>query len=397
MRTNFGWSGKRSFGIVLGLAWACIFGVSPAKAQSAAVTQSVKPTWRLLTLEEGRLVVSAAWAFKQPAPGTQDCSHLIHAVYKNAGFEYPYDSSFELYEGNENFARVKSPHAGDLIVWPGHVGIVVDPVLHSFYSLVRTGLQEQDYEAPYWKSRGVPRFYRYKMQKGTVQSAAKVATDSPQLKNVRSQDGADPALEDPSSYDTKDNSALKRAPKTTSHGAELIYGPSIPSELADKSAAFQIPSSTIVAPGDKPPTREEISEGISELSDAAGNVLRTDDPLKGQLPVVIVEQFKVERVEIKRDRGWARLEIDSKVSISGGTVQLKPRREEVRWELRRTEAGWESVAPVDRTYVAHDVAVKNLSAQLARLTASGHTGAHQEKARRQESVLANMLSALLSK
>jgi hypothetical protein len=143
------------------------------------------------------------------------------------------------------------------------------------------------------------------------------------------------------------------------------------------------------------PTRAEVAESISELSDAAGRALRTDDPLKAQRPVVIVERFNVERVQINRDRGWASLEIDSNVSMSDGTTQLKPRREKVRWELRHSASGWEALAPPDRTYVPHDVAVKNLAAQLARLSESDKAAEHQEPILRRESRLASVLSVLL--
>jgi hypothetical protein len=131
------------------------------------------------------------------------------------------------------------------------------------------------------------------------------------------------------------------------------------------------------------------------LSDAAGNLLRKDDPFKTRSPVVIVEQFSVVRVEIKRDHGWARLQVESKVSIDGGTIQRKPRRENVRWELRRVPAGWEVVIPQDRTYVPHDVAVKDLAAQLARLTQSEGATAYRATVVQQESHIANLLSALL--
>jgi len=167
------------------------------------------------------------------------------------------------------------------------------------------------------------------------------------------------------------------------------------SESVGASATLQIPSSIVVAPGGKPPTREEVAQGISELGDAAGNVLRTDNPLRAQLPVVIVEHFEVRRLDINRDHGWARLEIDSKASISGGTTQLKARREKIRWELRRTDSGWEVVAPSDRTYVPQDVAVKNLAAQLAQLTKRVPIAARKEEVLRQESQLANLLNTLL--
>ena len=110
---------------------------------------------------------------------------------------------------------------------------------------------------------------------------------------------------------------------------------------------------------------------------------------------MIVEQFTVERVDIKRGHGWARVMVNSKVSINNGTTQMDPRKEEVRWELRRTDSGWEALAPPEKTYIASDVVVKNLAAQLARLTDSDHATAYEESVRQQESSLANLLGVLL--
>ena len=63
--------------------------------------------------------------------------------------------------------------------------------------------------------------------------------------------------------------------------------------------------------------------------------------------------------------------------------------------LRRLPSGWEVVAPPDRTYVPHDVAVKGLAAQLAHLTQSNAASAHEVNTLRLESHLANLLGALL--
>jgi len=90
-----------------------------------------------------------------------DCSHLVHAVYDHAGFPYNYAPSKDIYAGIDGFERVKQPETGDLIVWPGHVGIVVKPSAHIFFSFMSSGPGTDDYEAPYWKHRGKPRFYRY--------------------------------------------------------------------------------------------------------------------------------------------------------------------------------------------------------------------------------------------
>jgi hypothetical protein len=393
VNVKFGSNQARRFTVAAGLICVGLLGGLPGEAQ---VTTSVHaPGWhrtsRLLNTREGRSITAAAREQNELANGMQDCSHSVQQIYLRAGFEYPYASSFEIYAGDENFQRVRFPRAGDLIVWPGHLGIVVDPVEHSFYSLVSTGWEAQDYEAPYWKSRGKPRFYRYRI--GDTNILTGVATrKAGQVSNVAKQPGAIAVAAEPSA---RESSASTRPPKTVSERTPMIYGPSAPLASADATTAWRTPPSIIISGGNKSPTRNEVAEGISALSNAAGKVLRTDDPLKLSLPVLIVERFSVERIEIKRDRGWAHLEIDCKVSISDGEVHLNWRREKILWELRRTEWGWEAVAPSDRTYVPRDVAVKNLATQLAHLTGSDGAATHQEVVLRQESQLANLLSALL--
>jgi hypothetical protein len=391
VKVNFDSAKKQGLALALGLAF-CIVSVSSLSAQAVASGQGPVPTSRLLTAKEGRTIVNTARELGRPTDGIVDCSHLIHEIYQNAGFDYPYQSSFELYAGAEKFVRVRFPHGGDLIVWPGHVGIVVDPLLHSFYSLVRTGLVEQDYEGVYWKSRGTPRFYRYKKDRAVFLSGAKTPATALVANDKRSPH-PDGATEDRSS---QANSASNLPPKTPSTRNSLIYGPQTPAELRDTAQAFELPPSIAITRGRKPPTREEVGEGISELSDAEGSLLRVGDPLKVQMPVSIVDQFSVERVEIQRGHGWAHLKIYSKASIVGGAVQFKRVNEKVVWELRRTESSWEAVTPTDRAYVPRDVAVKNLSAQLARLAESNAAGNRREEVLRQESQLAQLLNALLT-
>ncbi len=149
--------------IVLWAACICVIGAVGAEAQTGVPARENTPNLRLISVAEGRAIVRTAFQGDEREQGARDCSHAVHAVYATAGFAYPYASSFEIYSGNDNFARVKYPRAGDVIAWPGHLGIVVNPAQHSFFSLVRTGLEEQDYESAYWRSRGRPRFYRYRV------------------------------------------------------------------------------------------------------------------------------------------------------------------------------------------------------------------------------------------
>ena len=388
-------SSKWTFGLslVLCMIWLCFAEVKGAHAQSTAAPNESGRNFRLMTAAEGRGIVTAALEQEQVPSGAQDCSHVVHKFYLDAGFEYPYASSFEIYTGNENFARVKMPRAGDLIAWPGHVGIVVNPVERSFYSLVSTGLETQYYDGPYWKSRGRPRFYRYKVVGAGILYARK--SSPPQRNsNITNQRRGAAVLEESAPVETV---ASNRPPKPMSERPANNYGPRVPESPDAPDATAEIPSSIIIGTRNKQPTRGEIADGISELSNASGSILRNDDPMKLQLPLVIFERFEVEKVEIKGDHGWAHLKVATRVLLAGGGMDSKRRNEKVRWELWRTKSGWEAVAPTDRTYVPQDAAVRNLAAQLARLTESDGAAAQQETVLRQESQLANLLSGLLEK
>jgi hypothetical protein len=384
-------------GLALKCFWivcVCILAAAPAGAQVATNVHDSESSQRLLTPEEGRSIVDVAWQQDPPETGVRDCSHLVHQIYVSAGFEYPYASSFEIYAGNESFERVKTPHAGDLVAWPGHVGIVVDPLQHSFYSLVRTGWEAQDYEGPYWRSRGRPRFYRYVVGTAAVMSAMTTAgsagNSNGHISRIRRVDDEE--------RNTVEKADPNRPPTTTYETSARIYGPPAPrvTEVAkNEEEGPTIPQSVIIASESRVPTREEVAEGISELDDTMGSVLRSENPLKREKLVVIVEQFRVERIDIKHDHGWARLSIDAKASISGGTAQVKRRHEKIRWELRRTAAGWEAFPPTDRSYVPQDVAVKNLAANLAQLASSDGAAKHQQAVLKQESQIAGLLNALL--
>ena len=92
-----------------------------------------------------------------------DCSHFVNYLFEKAGLDYEYEPSRVLYRGDEEFMRVFHPSAGDLIVWPGHVGIVVDPEEKTFLSALRTGVKVASYSSPYWRRKGHARFFRYRL------------------------------------------------------------------------------------------------------------------------------------------------------------------------------------------------------------------------------------------
>jgi NlpC/P60 family len=374
------------------LTGGCMMGNPLASAQVPSAAQGPVANSRLLSAQEGRAIVDAARDQDQPGRSAQDCSHLVHQTYVDAGFEYPYASSFELYAGGENFERVRHPQPGDLIVWPGHVGIVLEPLEHTFYSLVSTGLEAQNYEGPYWRSRGRPRFYRYKVETAEILTATVKAPAISRPSNSTKQQDTEAVTEEGSPMAAYDPN---RPPKMASERTRVMKDPPVLPAPVGERTPFEIPQSIVIEAGNKRPTNSQVAEGISELSNASGTILRTDGAAKLTMPVVIFDRLHVEHLDVKKDHGWARLQMDSRATITRGETEYKRRHIKVRWELRKTESGWEAIAPTDRMYVPNDVAVRNLAARLAQLTESDGAEARQESVLREESKLANLLSALL--
>jgi len=92
---------------------------------------------------------------------------------------------------------VHVPQPGDLVVWRGHVGIVIDPKQHSFFSFVRSGPDTQFYDSPYWRSRGIARFFRYMTEKplrsGKTLEATRRADQQPLRAASRSPENRPPS------------------------------------------------------------------------------------------------------------------------------------------------------------------------------------------------------------
>lgn len=121
---------------------------------------------RLLTRAQGLSIAHVAMNSRPPVRTRYDCSHFVHGLYQKAGFPYEYAPSSTLYAGVSEFRRVVSPQPGDLAVWPGHAGIVINPARHSFLSVLHTGPGVDQYDSRYWQYRGHPRFLRYVRRKG---------------------------------------------------------------------------------------------------------------------------------------------------------------------------------------------------------------------------------------
>jgi hypothetical protein len=338
---------------------------------------------RLLNADEGLTLVNTAWKQREQASHKPDCSHLVHQIYELSGFPYPYASSFDLYDGIDNFRRVSAPHPGDLVAWRGHVGIVIDAVEHTFYSSVRSGLRTEQYDGPYWRAQGRPRFYRYVLLGSAELTATNASAPSDNSKAQTK------ALTVPVHREIADAPRLGTDLPTKPESATTSLSPTSP-----LNRPFVLPSSIMVVAAANRPTKEEVGEAISELNSAAGNMLRRWPPADSERIVLVYNQLSVERLELKRDRGWVRVEVEERLSIGGERFEGKRRREKVRWELHRTPQGWQLLALANRAYVPRDVAVRVLAGQLAFLTQNEAASDDLDRSLKQQSAIVHGLSFL---
>ncbi len=366
----------------LGMLWLLGASVAPAQVRMPAQETAFAP--RPITLRGGETIVNAAWERERQTGRRPDCSHLVHEVYTHAGYPYPYADSFELYAGMHSFVRVPKPQPGDLVVWRGHVGIVVDPGKRSFFSSVTSGLRTELYDAPQWRARGPARFYRYAA--ATRGNLTLANERRPRITKEPVQVVTALPVED-----SRANSSGSAEPITKSANSTTTVAPDV--GLPSSGSKLEIPSSILVAASRDRPTEAEIAEAVSELNNGTGNILREEDLSRLDRKVIVYDNLSIDRIEFKGNRGSAQARIKSRATLRGESIERKPRYEKFRWELRRVNGGWEVLVPKDRVYVPRDVAVRMLAARLASLAQdAGVSGS--DSSLPQQAQIVHALSAL---
>lgn len=307
-----------------------------------------------LDLDEGLAVLGAAMESRHHPPKRRDCSHFVNTVYERAGFPYAYQNSVAMYDGISDFERVSKPQPGDIIVWRGHMGVIVNPVQHSFFSALRTGLGVENFDSPYWKRRGRPRFYRY----------VKTAPADLVLASAKS-----PAVDD-----------------TDADGVEAP----VPANLAQNTSVPEEDTPPLAIAGR--PTNANVHQVLERGLNANAD-LPPADILSSSKVVIIYDSFEVKKVHLKKDQGWADVQMNEPSSLIGGQANLQRRSDRQRWVLIRTgKNSWEVARPRDAIYIPKEAAVRLLAHELAAITAD------RSRPRRdvpQEAELARLLDNLL--
>jgi hypothetical protein len=359
----------------------CAHGQSTAKSRpsvrSPGAPAKTSAEARTLSPDEGLAILSAALESRAPAfraEAHSDCSHLVHTIYERAGFPYPYMSSSDLYLGSGDFRRVARPQAGDLVVWRGHAGIVVNPGQRTFFSALHSGFGVENYDSAYWMGRGRPHFLRYK--KHSPASVVAASSRAVGLKSVELHNSA-PIEVRPAkaatvtAEDAPDDNATSRPP------ARAVFSP--PSVIVIRAVA---------------PRPDQVRDALRVSFRDTAEALEAGDLFQLSSPLISFEDFQVAKIQRKGDHGWAELRLNSTDLVVGDAARFRKSSQHQRWELHRLNGDtWELALPKDAVYLPHDLAVRVLAHQLALLSASEAAGAgdHEKQAQ-----LARWLDILLS-
>jgi NlpC/P60 family len=366
--------------------------LSVCPLQAATSQEAYRETDYLLTRSEGLAIVDAISDHHQSLRGKRgkpDCSHLVNHIYVLAGFPYPYAKSADLYRGEANFVRVSAPQPGDLIVWPGHVGLVLDARQHLFYSSLRSGLQTEDYTSAYWRRRGNPRFYRYRAAPDQTILTARRITPRNNLDGGFRTQLVSQSVADDSRIIVTSRDSLE--PVSSSDDAPPIHQVSEAEETEHAAS-----SKVLINIGNKKPTPEQVKEAISKTYQSVSQGLNADSLLHSKSAVLIFTQLRVEQLEFKGKHGWANVSIDTEATLTSGVLDKATHRDEQRWEMQHAKSGWTIAAPTQNIYVPRASAVRIFAQQLAQLTDQSASGT-AVSSDPQEGRLASLLNTLLNK
>jgi hypothetical protein len=332
-----------------------------------AVREAPASPAKALTLDEGLAILNAALDSRHHAGINSDCSHFVHGLYENAGFHYEYAPSSDLYAGIDEFRRVAKPQPGDLAVWPGHAGIVVNPAQHSFFSLLSSGAGVDAYDSPYWKHRGRPRFFRYVK---VISSGGRSAS----LRTASLNPGGDDAESDDSEESSENVSVSLPAAKRMNaaiSGAAVVHSPVVHSAH---------------------PKSEQVAAAFLQTCADSEDSLRVQDLFKPAQPVIVFDHFSVSAMHAAGNEGWVDVQIDEVLFFVEGNAEVRKGLERQRWPLRRRDkTSWELTVPRGTIYVPQHIAVSVLSRQLKQLSEE-----HPDRAARpqQKAELARVLDSL---
>jgi hypothetical protein len=317
----------------------------------------------LVSPEQGEALAAFALQSEGRVHPKPDCSHLVHLLYARAGLIYPYEDSRVLYRGISDFQRMKTPQPGDLVVWLGHVGIVLSPEEKTFLSSVRSGIHTEAWTAAHWARRGRPRFYRYRIgPSANMNLLAAIMFDETRVLgdtrgDVRSSTSAQLPFPDGKPTVARVEEDGLQAGRGGSLPQDSVTGP--PEHESDSDSA----SIVAMIAQRQTPNKRQISTAFVESSNARARRLITGEKLDLSNPFSVFDRVEVEKINIQHGGGWITLKLGEAVSQEAGKVLPGKTVERVLSIVRRNDGVWVISDPQDRTYLAQENALEIFECQ----------------------------------
>src|SRR5215472_6206910 len=295
----------------------------------------------LLSADQGQALADFALRSGPAVDPQPDCSHLVHMLYTQAGLPYSYQGSRVLHRGAPGFVRVKHPHRGDLIVWMGHVGIVLSAKDTTFLSSVRSGIITESWTNDYWTARGRPRFFRYVVgPKADLTLLTEVAQQPNRQivsRLVRPQHPAEARLP----MDDADSPA----PSPSNTGAT---------------------ESVIVMRQRGKANKSDVAAALRQDQLDLASRLLGGERVDSTRPLTVVEHLEVTRIEVAHGTGTIRVKFSETLALEQGAV-LQGRTVEREFNLSLRDGVWVISDPEQRFYIPRERAIDifELQAELA--------------------------------
>jgi cell wall-associated NlpC family hydrolase len=313
---------------------------------------------RLLSSEQGQALAEFALQSERHIHPKPDCSHLVHLLYARAGLIYTYEDSRVLYRGISDFERVKASQPGDLVVWPGHVGIVLVPEENTFLSSVRSGILTESWSAAHWVRRGRPRFYRYRISVATNRNLlAAIVSDGTHGFNENQGDSGRRSTEQPFSARTREPAKVEQYGPQADHNT--LWPQETNSEPGEDTAVAADSTSIVaVIPQRQIPTKQQIATAIIESRNAHARRLIEGETLDLRHPVSVFNRLEVEKVKFKHENGSITLKLSESLCQQGEQVFAGRILERELSISRRMDGVWVIADPGSRTYLPQEQALE---------------------------------------
>jgi len=337
----------------LGLVFLCLLSAISGRVARAATDDDLSATV-LVSPEQGEALAAFALQSERRIRPKPDCSHLVHLLYARAGLIYSYEDSRVLYRGVSDFKRVKTPQAGDLAVWMGHVGIVLSPEEKTFLSSVRSGILTESWAAPHWVRRGRPRFYRYRIgPDADMNLLARIMNDdTPPRIESRSSGRNGNGVPLPSS-------ATQATATSQADGLQQERTDASVQDARDANESDRDPASIVAAITQRQlPSRREIAAAIVEDSKARGRRLIAGETLDMTHPFSVFSRLEVEKIKVKHERGSIALEVSEAICQEDGRILPARTMERELSIVRRSDGVWIISDSQQRTYVTEEQALE---------------------------------------